>query len=215
MSDKIEVILGEVAGILPGIGLLLGWISYYFVLSLTPVQEVKVEILEPVYEKVEFAKIPENQEFIGPPPPDAKPTNYRVVYKEIPVLDKDGKPVFRREERTFSGPGNAKVTMSEVTEILVPILKQPPWTYGDVELPSTKPYEDPKPKPSIFSPPPKWARIYKENVQYKGTGVYHVIKNVKFDIGITPDGMAVRFATVASLISLGLVLYKLRRASRS
>jgi hypothetical protein len=145
MSNKTTTLLSDLAAILPGIGLILGWILYPLYLTLTPEREIKIKVYEPIFKKVEFVKIPENQEFLGKPPSDVRPTDYRIVYKEIPILDKNGNPVFKHQEKSSSGKGVAKITEFEVKEILIPILKQPTWTYGDLEL---KPivYEDPKTK---------------------------------------------------------------------
>lgn len=192
------ITLGDIAKILPGIGLLGGWIFYFVFFMFAERQEVKVETWQPVYKNVEFAKIPKDYFVDLQKPEDERIIEYRVINKEIPDLGDDGKPKLEKKENIYSGVGNAKITVSEVNEIMMPILKDPPYTS---ELVAIKLVPESRAKPNL-------AVVHKENVQYKGTGVFYIKKKVEFDIGITPESMAVRFATVATLISLLAVIYE-------
>ncbi len=207
MSKKSIIFWSDVAAILPGIGLLLGWILYPLYLYLTPLKEVKVKVKEAVINKVEFVRIPQDEVFHSYQHAGGDPKKYRIVYEKMPVLDINGNPMLRISEKTYSGKGTPKITGSEVIEVMIPILKNPHWTYEDIEIPKIK-VLDPEPKFPLISKPGMLVRKYKPNIEYLHTGVFFEKKNVQFYTNFSKESFSIFSAMLASILSLLIFVYK-------
>lgn len=191
-----EEILRDCVSFLPIILLILGYFVSIVRINNMPFDEVSIEVEEPVYEVQKLGEVPLSH--LQNENPDGK----RDVYREVPVLDKEGKPIKRKSLKNFNGQGKHTIKVEE-KEITIPKMGTPPWyktrkTEFEIEYTAFG---------NRLIPVAVWID-YKENVKNEGMGYFYKAKKVEFDIGINPKAGAVYGGAIGTAINLILIIVK-------
>lgn len=207
MNDKkirLEEILKDCVPFLPIIFLVLGYFIAAIRIGSLPYDEVSVEVEEPIYEMQKIGQIP--LEHLQ----NEKSSGWRTIYSDVPILDKEGKPIKRKSIKTFRGRGTHEIKLEE-HEITIPKMASTPWrktTKTDFEI-------EPSPTGGTrLRPVAVWV-TYKENVENIGTGVYYKTKKVTFDIGVDPKSGAIYGATLGTALTFVLFFIKYAKKLRT
>lgn len=190
----IERNLSFVNEVSAGIGLVTGYVLFGLYWLSTPITTVEVTTQTVAYEERVIGYIPEptRLESIS----DLGSLNRTVpVTAKFPILNEQGRPALSEEVVTFEGKGTPMIYV-EQKEIVIPKLAS-----DDVKLVS----------PHSSS---NYARFYLETI-LQGTGYYYEDKRVAFDGAMSADIFAVRIGTLFALLSLVLLMIKVKAISRS
>lgn len=174
-----------------GLGLLIGYVGYSLFWLFIPETPIEIQTSAPTYKEITIGYMPKGI--------DELPTKEKMkelegaksipIIVDSPAFNAHGLPALEKTNKTYSGLGHPEVVVKKI-EILKPVLVD-----YSFYTPLTK--DEPKYK---FSP----------NIIYVGTGFYYEKKSVSFDGGNSPETFAIKVAVLFSLISVLLLLLRIR-----